>query len=225
TPGKWILLIVLLKEEKWANHVGGLVRHQIFCNKPYSENNFSRPRGNPEIQKGPRSGGPCPATMGPHPPLKRSQKKFAPYQELCGAIKYSQLVTQRRSVMARQIHLRRSQKAKQKNGSVIFGSQTDTSDEKLNMLLANDTASSITSVQSVRTVANGGCPMEMLMSPPSMLSVSGDISQQQQQQQQQQHQHHHQHHHHHQQQQQQPPTPTTLQHPSPMGMPTRPTPT
>ncbi|KAL1242221.1 Doublesex- and mab-3-related transcription factor [Trichinella spiralis] len=156
------------------------------------------------------------------PPLK-GHKKVCPYQE-CACYK-CQLVTQRRSVMARQIHLRRSQKAKQKNGSVIFGSQTDTSDEKLNMLLANDTASSITSVQSVRTVANGGCPMEMLMSPPSMLSVSGDISQQQQQQQQQQHQHHHQHHHHHQQQQQQPPTPTTLQHPSPMGMPTRPTPT
>ncbi|KRX83783.1 Protein male abnormal 3 [Trichinella sp. T6] len=145
------------------------------------------------------------------PPLK-GHKKVCPYQE-CACYK-CQLVTQRRSVMARQIHLRRSQKAKQKNGSVIFGSQTDTSDEKLNMLLANDTASSITSVQSVRTVTNGGCPMEMLMSPPSMLSVSGDISQQQQQQQQQ-HQHHHQHHHH-QQQQQQPPTPTTLQHPSPM---------
>ncbi|KRZ40995.1 Protein male abnormal 3 [Trichinella pseudospiralis] len=145
------------------------------------------------------------------PPLK-GHKKVCPYQE-CACYK-CQLVTQRRSVMARQIHLRRSQKAKQKNGSVIFGSQTDTSDEKLNMLLANDTASSVTNVQSVRTVANGGCPMEMLMSPPSMLSVSGDISQQQQQQQQQQHQHHHQHHHH--QQQQQPPTPTTLQHPSPM---------
>ncbi|KRX94907.1 Protein male abnormal 3 [Trichinella pseudospiralis] len=143
------------------------------------------------------------------PPLK-GHKKVCPYQE-CACYK-CQLVTQRRSVMARQIHLRRSQKAKQKNGSVIFGSQTDTSDEKLNMLLANDTASSVTNVQSVRTVANGGCPMEMLMSPPSMLSVSGDISQQQQQQQQ--HQHHHQHHHH--QQQQQPPTPTTLQHPSPM---------
>ncbi|KRZ70004.1 Protein male abnormal 3 [Trichinella papuae] len=144
------------------------------------------------------------------PPLK-GHKKVCPYQE-CACYK-CQLVTQRRSVMARQIHLRRSQKAKQKNGSVIFGSQTDTSDEKLNMLLANDTASSVTNVQSVRTVTNGGCPMEMLMSPPSMLSVSGDISQQQQQQQQ--HQHHHQHHHH-QQQQQQPPTPTTLQHPSPM---------
>ncbi|OUC49297.1 DM DNA binding domain protein, partial [Trichinella nativa] len=118
-----------------------------FCNS-CSENNF--------LVLG-KSRNPKCARCGVHarhmePPPLKGHKKVCPYQE-CACYK-CQLVTQRRSVMARQIHLRRSQKAKQKNGSVIFGSQTDTSDEKLNMLLANDTASSITSVQSVRTVTN-----------------------------------------------------------------------
>ncbi|CDW52870.1 DM domain containing protein [Trichuris trichiura] len=48
------------------------------------------------------------------PPLK-GHKKVCPYQH-CNCYK-CQLVTQRRSVMARQIHLRRSQKARQSNGS------------------------------------------------------------------------------------------------------------